>query len=254
MQLIRRVTVGRMIWRAGWLFLFGSHSTVWAGMPAPLPTPFTADKFPHSDELSPWVDERLQALSFFVVATLFVAAMVRWLWNVFRRDWPSLPALTYRGALTATLIWGLVSIVVLTMISGARELMTPGAWRKQGWTYRLESSAATEPHARAQRRERLEVLRVALLKYAAMHSGRYPDDPKELGENWAIPAHPGFEYLYRSGQTASSNSAGVLVFEPEVGDSSRYVLLVNGMMGMMRTPELEATLSHAVTEIQETVP
>lgn len=246
--------MSRSWWRWGWLFLVGSHSVVWGGMPAPLPTPFTADKFPHAEQLSPWVDERLQALSFFVVTTLFVAMLVRWLWNLFRRDWPSLPALSYRGALTVTLIWGLVSIVVLTMISGARELMTPGAWQKQGWTYRLESPATTEPHARTQRRERLEALRLALLKYAATHSGRYPDDPKELEENWAIPAHPGFEFLYRSGHTAASDSAAVLVFEPEVGDSSRYVLLDNGMIGMMRTPELDATLSHAVTEIEETVP
>lgn len=34
-------------------------------------------------------------------------------------------------------LWGLLFIVVLAMISGARELMTPGAWEKQGATYRL---------------------------------------------------------------------------------------------------------------------
>jgi hypothetical protein len=28
-------------------------------------------------------------------------------------------------------------LLVLTMISGARELMTPGAWEKKGFTYQL---------------------------------------------------------------------------------------------------------------------
>ncbi len=35
-------------------------------------------------------------------------------------------------------LWGLLFTVVLAMISGARELMTPGAWEKQGATYRLK--------------------------------------------------------------------------------------------------------------------
>ena len=30
--------------------------------------------------------------------------------------------------------------IVLTMISGARELMTPGAWERNGVTYRLSES------------------------------------------------------------------------------------------------------------------
>ncbi len=226
-------------------------ATASAGMPSALPTPFTADQFPHSDHLSPWVDHRLQALSFFVFATLMVAWLVRGLWNTFRRDWPALPVLSYRGALVATLLWGLVSIVVLTMISGARELMTPGAWRKQGWTYRLDQPPSPEPHSRQQRRERLEALRLALLQHAATHGGAFPAEAKEIGENWVVPTHPGFDFLYRPGQTASNQSADILVFEPEVGDSERFVLLVTGMIGTMRTPELDAALLRAMTSPQE---
>lgn len=233
------------------LFVTVSAVPLSAGMPSTLPTPFTADQFPHSDHLSPWVDERLQALSFFVFATLMVAWLVRGLWTAFRRDWPTLPALSYRGALMATLLWGLVSIVVLTMISGARELMTPGAWRKQGWTYRLDPSLAPEPHSRLQRRERLEALRLALLQHAATHGGTFPANANEIGESWAVPTHPGFEFLYRPGQTASHQSADILVLEPEVGDSERFVLLVNGMIVTMRTQELDAALSHAGTSPQE---
>lgn len=238
---------------AGLLVAFDGISAN-AGMPSPLPTPFTADKFPHTDHLSPWVDERLQALSFFVFCTLLVAWLVRGLWNTFRKDWPALPVLSYRGALVATLLWGMVSIVVLTMISGARELMTPGAWKKQGWTYRLDQPAPPEPHARQRRRERLEGLRLALLQHAATHGGAFPAKASEIDESWAVPTHPGFEFLYRPGQTASNQSAAILVFEPEVGDSERLVLLVNGMIGTMRTAELDAALASQATIPKESQP
>ncbi|HUQ69692.1 MAG TPA: hypothetical protein VM165_09225 [Planctomycetaceae bacterium] len=214
-------------------------------MPSPLPTPYTKDAFPHSDALSPWVDERLQAVSFFVVSVLVCAWLLRALWSLLRRDWPTLPALSYCGALAGTVLWGLVFVVVLTMISGARELMTPGAWRKSGWTYRLEEDArrSSEPHFRNERRQRLEALRLALLKFAVTHSGDYPAQPSDLEESWAIPAHPGFEFLYRPGMRADDNAARVLVFEPEVGGEERFVLLTSGLIGSMRTPELEAALA-----------
>ena len=229
----------RAAFRWGWLLSLLFSRKALAGMPSPLPTPFTADKFPHVPQLSPWIDERLQALSFFIVTLLCVALLVRWLWNLARHDWPSLPILSYRSAVVATVLWGLVSIVVLTMISGARELMTPGAWKKQGWTYRLEQHSPSEPHFRIQRRERLEALRLTLLQYAVTHSGQYPASKTDVNESWAIPAHPGFEFAYQPGQTSSH----VLVYEPELGDPERFVLLASGMIGSMRTPELDAALA-----------
>jgi hypothetical protein len=46
--------------------------------------------------------------------------------------------MTYARALAAVALWGFVFVIVLTMISGARELLTPGAWEKQGATYKLK--------------------------------------------------------------------------------------------------------------------
>jgi hypothetical protein len=37
-------------------------------------------------------------------------------------------------------LWGLLFLLILTMISGARELMTPGAWEKHGSTYELKDA------------------------------------------------------------------------------------------------------------------
>ena len=81
---------------------------------------------------------RLDTISFFLVALLLCAFLVKLLWNYLAKDFPRLPRMTYRKALAAVVLWGLVFLIVLTMISGARELMTPGAWKKDGVTYRLK--------------------------------------------------------------------------------------------------------------------
>jgi hypothetical protein len=80
---------------------------------------------------------RLRVVSFFAMAFLLSAAGVRLLWNWLRRDFPFLPRLSYPKAVGLTGLWGLLFILVLTMISGARELMTPAAWVRNGITYRV---------------------------------------------------------------------------------------------------------------------
>ena len=128
------------------------------------------------------------------------------------------------------------------MISGARELMTPGAWQKQGWTYQLAKPAdVPEPHFRERRRMSLEQLRLALLQYAALNHGQYPAQRDAITANWNVPAHPGFEFLYQAGQQPST-AGELLVYEPEIGDDERLVLLTNGMIGSMRTPEISAAV------------
>jgi hypothetical protein len=88
--------------------------------------------------------ERLQAISFFAAGLLLSAAIVRGLWNSLAKDFQRLPRLTYFKALGLVLLWGLLFLLVLTMISGARELMTPGAWEKKGLLYELKSSPGGE--------------------------------------------------------------------------------------------------------------
>src|SRR5262245_43624975 len=81
---------------------------------------------------------RVQNISFFLACVLVCAAIIRFLWNYLRKDFTFLPRLSYGKALGLVTLWGLLFVLVLTMISGARELMTPGAWEKQGATYRLK--------------------------------------------------------------------------------------------------------------------
>ena len=76
--------------------------------------------------------------SFFLMVLLVSAALVRWVWNGLRPATAArLPRLSYGKAVGVVVLWGLLFSVVLAMISGARELMTPGAWERDGATYKL---------------------------------------------------------------------------------------------------------------------
>ncbi len=100
-------------------------SPLFAGMASPLPleTEFV-------QRLNNSVEYRLQAISFFLLALLICTLVVCSLWNYLRRDLTFLPRLSFGKALAGVILWGLLVFVVLTMISGARELMTPGAGRR----------------------------------------------------------------------------------------------------------------------------
>src|SRR5262245_19393132 len=100
---------------------------------------------------------RLEDISFFAVLLFGCALGIKGLWNFVARDLPRWPRLGYGRALGLTLLLSLLMLLVLSMISGARELLTPGAWRKQGHAYRL-----TDPATDPQRRQSLESLRSAL--------------------------------------------------------------------------------------------
>jgi hypothetical protein len=99
-----------------------------AGMPTPV--------------LTDWAQIRFETISFFVAVILVGAAVICWLWNSLAKDFTALPRLRYRRALAMVVLLGLFLALVLTMIAGARELLTPGAWQKQGLVYKV---AAAEP-------------------------------------------------------------------------------------------------------------
>ncbi len=82
-----------------------------------------------------------EAISFFIAMLLFVALAVKLLWNSLQKDFQKLPRISYLRALAGTALWGLLFLLILTMISGAREIMTPGAWEKHGATYELKDKS-----------------------------------------------------------------------------------------------------------------
>jgi hypothetical protein len=132
------------------------------------------------------------------------------------------------------------------MISGARELMTPGAWRKQGWTYKLADAATPASSPSDERRQALEKLRQALWQYAATHEGHFPpeNDPAIDRSLWDIPGWPGLRFLNVPGRTAE-DSGHLLVHAPELDGDERQVLLTNGLIGTMRTAEIRQAVESA---------
>jgi hypothetical protein len=219
------------------VLLLAHASAAQAGMPAPLPTNVEKIFVLNDTALG-----RLQALSFFLLGFLLSAAAVRVLWNYLQRDFASLPRLSYGKSLALVFLWGLLFVIVLTMISGARELMTPGAWTKQGFTYKLTDGA--KQTSEAVRRQHLEKLRTALLHFAATHQGRFPwpDEVTAIASDlWEIPESGGRRYTYVAGQSAS-HLPEILAYETDVDGDERFVLKTNGDIVLMRTADLQAAV------------
>lgn len=110
----------------------------------------TIEDVPSHSTLSMLARLRLNAISFFLVAILASGWAVKLIWNSLTKDFPKLPRISYLRSLGLVTLWGLLFVLVLTMISGARELMTPGAWRKKGLTYELVEPADQAPHQAAE--------------------------------------------------------------------------------------------------------
>jgi hypothetical protein len=191
---------------------------------------------------------RIENLSFFLMLLLLSAAGLRWLWNWLQKDWPALPRLTFGKALGLVVLWGLVFVLVLTMISGARELLTPGAWEKVGLTYRVKdaplSAAEADWQLERAREQKLHRLRVALWDYALRHDLRFPagtSDPAIPQELWEVADASGMQFVYRPGLGAG-DGARPLAFEPDLFGPQRFVLFTNGEVKRLTTAELTPLL------------
>ena len=118
---------------------FGLPDVCLAGMPSVLQENWQA-----SMKLTELTVQRLQAISFFSVGLLICAIAVQFLWNVVAKESNWLPKLTFGKAFVLILLWGSLFVIVLTMISGARELLTPGAWKQEGMIYKLNTDGVKD--------------------------------------------------------------------------------------------------------------
>lgn len=177
---------------------------------------------------------RLESISFFLLALMICAGVIQFLWNWLRKDFPILPRLSYPRACGLLVLWGFLFVLVLTMISGARELLTPGAWEKKGWTYELaeETSIERQISERVRNLERLHA-------EAEAQSGT--PSSAALAE---VPGFPGAHYrVVESRRLGDDERLGlVLVYEPEAVGTDRLVLLTNGLIQWMPATELERRL------------
>ncbi len=169
------------------------------------------------------------------------------LWNGLCRDFPRLPRLSYVRALSLVVLWGFAFVLVLSMISGARELMTPGAWEKQGLTYQLADPDDAE-RQRSMRWTRLAELKVALWSAAGRDDGTLPTSIEESdvpAERWETTDLTRAPFVYKPGATLGDASA-VVVHEPEWFDPPLLVLMGDGVIREMLVPDLQAALDEEV--------
>lgn len=220
-----------------------------------------------SVSLSRLASFRLMSISFFVAVFLVAAIVVRWVWNRLAADFSRLPRLTYQKACLLLGGWGMAFILVLTMISGARELMTPGAWAVDGVTYRLKprrdldrSEEANANEVSADRsdgealsaQDRLLSLRQAKLRALgraldqfATENGRYPELLKDLAlspEMLLVHGLAKTPYRYVASGAKPQRLHPVLHEPPMFGETC-WLYLAGGVTMLVTVEELPPLLS-----------
>ena len=195
---------------------------------------------------------RLEVISFFLMGYLALAFVYQRLWNSLGRDFPKMPRVSYRGAVGMLTVCGLFIYVVLTMISGARELMTPGAWSRSGVMYKIrDPEKDPQPWLDSARRESLEKLRTALWHYAEQHGGAFPgarENPEIPADAWHSIDPDGLLLVYIPGLKPDTGR-DVLAYEPGSFGAMRFTLLTNGEIVQMQTGELTDRLEKQITAV-----
>ena len=190
-------------------------------------------------DLNDVVRLRLEDISFFALLLVICAFGVKLLWNYVAKGFTRLPRINFGRSLCLTGLLSLLMLLVLSMISGARELLTPGAWRRQGSAYRLNDAGSE-----SLRRQSMEFLRGALRTYAEQHDGNYPahDFVPEITEKvWQAPDSVGTRYIYVGGLKRDATGK-VLACEPVNFGEERLVLFADGEIKKLATREIRLAL------------
>jgi hypothetical protein len=228
------------------ILLIGWSSTALAGMGAP-----TLADVPRVRSLSDLARMRLEVVSFFGLGLLLCAACIRWIWNGLAKDFVRLPRLSYGKALGVVMLWGLLFLLVLTMISGARELMTPGAWEKVGMFYRLAPEPPPIETEITKRYEAISRLAEALNSYGETHGRRYPTREEISAALWIVPGTDLAVYLYTGGEMpdpetyefrGDPNQSRIVAVEPASVGRDRLALFRDGGIVWVSGDRLDALM------------
>jgi hypothetical protein len=192
--------------------------------------------------------QRLEVISFFLLVLIGCAWLVQRVWNSLRKEFPILPRLSFPRALGVIVLWGLLFVLVLTMISGARELMTPGAWEKDGLTYR---PIPKNPPVAAQITARVASIRRLGERLQSWETRRgTAAEPAGPPDDWLrVDGVDGGRYVYVPGRPiaqddpdAFSFDGRVWVYESESVGPERLVLRRDGVIQWMPPAEIARRL------------
>ncbi len=86
-----------------------------------------------------------EAISFFLAALLVSAFAVRWLWNRLAKDFAWLPRLSVGTSLAVVAVWGLLFLVVLTMIAATSRGDDPRLVAQDGDALRSPRARCAAP-------------------------------------------------------------------------------------------------------------
>ncbi len=167
---------------------------------------------------------RLSTLSFFLLIYFIASIAIFGLWHFLRQEFSTLPQLSFQKSLAFVFLWGIAFYLVLLMIAGTRELMTPKAWEKAGIIHQLAPDKFQQ--FLDTRRYKLEQLRTELWHFAEKHHGKFPQE--QSNPLWFAPAGKQ-KYQYISGLTSQS-PIQPLAYEPDNYGQERMTLLTNGMI------------------------
>ncbi len=175
---------------------------------------------------------RIEVISFFLVLLLSLSWIFKWLWNGLCKDIPNWPKLRYRGALGFLMVAVLLLGLILSMITGARELMTPGAWKPKGATFVLQERQLGDAKAwlDTARQQRMRQLRDALWQYAAQHNHELPPNRMTADiplDSWVSIDPAGSRFEYWPGARADEGKR-IVAIEPATFGQERWVLWSNG--------------------------
>jgi hypothetical protein len=175
---------------------------------------------------------RLSTISFFLMLYGAASFTIWKLWNFLRADFQRLPYLSFKKALAVVFLWGLAFHLLLVMIAGTRELMTPDVWEKAGLVHHLAPD--TQQQRFEMRRYKLEQLQHALWHFASEHQEQFPtkDTLSQIDDTvWMEPTGR-LRYHYVGGLTSDSASVP-LAYEPDTYGQERMVLMTNGHIELL---------------------
>ena len=187
-------------------------------------------------QLSDWARMRLDTISFFLFLMLLVAFLIQRLWNHLKKDFSFLPKISFARSFSLTLLVGIGMSIVLSMISGARELFTPGAWQKNGLTYEIAPVVAPNEQLLSLRREKLKSLKIAIWKHADQNNGTIPLNAysSTITQESFHTLHPSkARYEYRFSAQGLLGEKRPLAWEPDVYKKSRFILYTDGKIELL---------------------